>query len=488
MASTLRVKRRTSGGTGAPASLKSGEIAYNNMDGVLYIGFGDDGAGNATSVKAFARDNFNPGSAYQVQDADLDALAALSTTGMSVRTGNGTWTLRSITGTAGRITVTNGDGVAGPPTIDLATLAIGTAVAGGSTKFTVDTYGRVTNAGQASLSDLSAPTADFALGTFGFQSSKTPTVATDYVNKAYADALIQGLRAKDSVRAAFTANQALSGGVAFPIADGVQLAAGDRAFLPNQTAAAENGVYVLGGIATAWTLTRAADADTWSELAGAYFGIEAGATYGDKVYLNTNDRATGTLGTTGATFIVFPGSSSGSFSIAGNGLVGTGSTLDVVGNNGLLAAADSIGLTGQALALHQVSTSVDTVIYATGAGAFASTALTTYGRSLIGAANAGAARTTLGLVIGTDVQAYSARTANEQALNITTADNVLLYGAAGAVVAYGLGATGKSLMGAATAAAAKTLLALGTMADQNANAVAITGGTIDGVTLDGGTF
>lgn len=38
------------------------------------------------------------------------------------------------------------------------------------------------------------------------------------------------------------------------------------------------------------------------------------------------------------------------------------------------------------------------------------------------------------------------------------------------------------------AATARTNLGLGTMATQNANAVAITGGTIDGVTLDGGTF
>lgn len=37
-------------------------------------------------------------------------------------------------------------------------------------------------------------------------------------------------------------------------------------------------------------------------------------------------------------------------------------------------------------------------------------------------------------------------------------------------------------------ATARTNLGLGTMATQNANAVAITGGTIDGVTLDGGTF
>lgn len=40
----------------------------------------------------------------------------------------------------------------------------------------------------------------------------------------------------------------------------------------------------------------------------------------------------------------------------------------------------------------------------------------------------------------------------------------------------------------ANAVTARTNLGLGTMAIQNANAVAITGGTIDGVTIDGGTF
>ena len=39
-----------------------------------------------------------------------------------------------------------------------------------------------------------------------------------------------------------------------------------------------------------------------------------------------------------------------------------------------------------------------------------------------------------------------------------------------------------------SAAAARTNLGLGTMATQNAGAVAITGGSIDGVSLDGGTF
>lgn len=51
-------------------------------------------------------------------DDDLNALAALATTGFAARTGAGTWALRTITEGVG-INLTNGDGVAGDPTIDL---------------------------------------------------------------------------------------------------------------------------------------------------------------------------------------------------------------------------------------------------------------------------------------------------------------------------------------------------------------------------------
>ena len=55
MASTIRIKRRASGGSaGAPSSLKTSELAYNESDDILYIGFGDDGNGNATSIKVIA--------------------------------------------------------------------------------------------------------------------------------------------------------------------------------------------------------------------------------------------------------------------------------------------------------------------------------------------------------------------------------------------------------------------------------------------------
>jgi hypothetical protein len=50
MANVIRIKRRVSGVPGAPSALKSAELAHNEVDDTLYVGKGDDGSGNATSV------------------------------------------------------------------------------------------------------------------------------------------------------------------------------------------------------------------------------------------------------------------------------------------------------------------------------------------------------------------------------------------------------------------------------------------------------
>lgn len=67
-----------------------------------------------------------PGTHVQAFDADLSALAALATAGLIARTGAGTAATRTITGTADQITLVNGSGVSGDPTISLPSTVITT--------------------------------------------------------------------------------------------------------------------------------------------------------------------------------------------------------------------------------------------------------------------------------------------------------------------------------------------------------------------------
>ena len=100
-----------------------------------------------------------------------------------------------------------------------------------------------------------------------------------------------------------------------------------------------------------------------------------------------------------------------------------------------------------------------------------------------GASTAAAARTNLGIVLGTDVQTYSTILANIAAL--TLGANKLFYAtAATTFTTTDLSAFGITLIDDADAATARTTLGLGTMSTQAASAVAITGGTISGVTSD----
>ncbi len=86
------------------------------------------------------------GTDIQAWDADLDAISALATTGIAVRTAANTWATRTLTGTANEITVSNGDGVAGNPTISIpaAVTFTGKTITGG-------TYAGITLSGTTTL-------------------------------------------------------------------------------------------------------------------------------------------------------------------------------------------------------------------------------------------------------------------------------------------------------------------------------------------------
>jgi hypothetical protein len=61
-----------------------------------------------------------PGNESEVTfDAEVNGIANLATNGFTVRTGSGTFVGRTITGTANQITITDGDGVAGNPVINV---------------------------------------------------------------------------------------------------------------------------------------------------------------------------------------------------------------------------------------------------------------------------------------------------------------------------------------------------------------------------------
>lgn len=73
----------------------------------------------ATQAAARTAIGVTPGTDVQAQDADLQALADNATNGLWARTGSGTGAARTITGTANKIDVANGNGVSANPTLTI---------------------------------------------------------------------------------------------------------------------------------------------------------------------------------------------------------------------------------------------------------------------------------------------------------------------------------------------------------------------------------
>jgi hypothetical protein len=159
------------------------------------------------------------------------------------------------------------------------------------------------------------------------QVTTTPSGTTDIANKAYVDAVAQGLNPKQSVQCATTAAITLSG---LQTIDGYTTLVGDRVLVKNQGSTPTNGIYV----ASASTWTRAADMDVWAEVPGAYTVVVNGTINGNSAWVSTS-ATTGTINVTPITFVQFSGIST---YYAGTGLSLASNTFSIA-NTGVSAAS-----------------------------------------------------------------------------------------------------------------------------------------------------
>ena len=252
----------------------------------------------------------------------------------------------------------------------------------------------------------------------------TPTDNNHATSKAYVDSVAQGLDVKESVRAASTTDISIT--LPGSTIDSVNLVQGDRILLKDQATASQNGIYVWASAVA--PLARAIDMDATGEFTGSFFFVEEGTVNSDQGFVCTTN-GTVTPGSTAVEFAQFTGTGQ---LTAGDGLSKIGNKIDINVDDTFVKIDSNDALTIKGTAV------TGEVLQSDGNGGV------TYG-----------------------------------ALDITNGSAI---SGALPLANGGLGVDASDVAGKLTA---RTNLGLGTMATQDASAVAITGGTVD---LSGGTL
>ena len=232
------------------------------------------------------------------------------------------------------------------------------------------------------LNEFTAPDGSVSLNSQKITNLATPTADGDAASKSYVDGVAQGLDVKDSCVAATTGNitiaTALNNGDTL---DGVSLSTNDRVLVKDQSSASENGIYIVGS-----SPARADDLAAGADAAGMFTFIEKGTVNADNAFVCTSDKGSAVVGTNNLAFTQFSGAGQ---ITAGDGLDKSANTLsvDLKSNGGLVIESTEI-------AVDLAASSITGTLAVSDGGT--------------GSTSASAARTALGLAIGSDIQAHDA--------------------------------------------------------------------------------
>jgi hypothetical protein len=236
-------------------------------------------------------------------------------------------------------TLTNAKLVNDSITIGTDAVALGTTITdlNGITSLDVDTMTLDGNIISTTLTDQNLSIEPNGQGTVvvpADYTTRTGFVDDSLVTKSYVDVAIQGLDIIESARVATTSNINLA---SHGTIDGIILVAGDRVLVKDQTAAAENGVYVSDGTG----LTRALDADTAQDLDGGTFVFVEEGTNANNGFVTTH-QGEPVIDTDPITWSQFSGA--GAID-AGDAMSKTGNRLDVeVDDSTIEVTADALNV------------------------------------------------------------------------------------------------------------------------------------------------
>ena len=355
------IRIKRSTGSSAPTTLENAELAFSEGNQVLYIGIGTGGSGgSATTINAIG--------------------------------GKGKFFDTDTTRTTNHVLAGAASGSAAAPTFralvseDIPSIA--------HTKISDFDTGVRTN----TLNQMAVPTGSVSFNSQNITNLADPVNTQDAATKGFVEATSQGLDVKDSCVAATTANitisTALNNGDTL---DGVTLSTNDRVLVKDQSTASQNGIYVVGS-----SPARAADLATGANAAGFFTFVEKGTVNADNGFVCTSDSGSAVVGTNNLTIAQFSGAGQ---ITAADGLQKSGNTLsvDLKSNGGLVIESTEIA--------------VDL-----GASSITGTLAISDGGT--GATSASNARTSLGLVIGTDVEPHSDKLTELATMNQTTANSL----------------------------------------------------------------